>query len=267
MTHGTGRGASVRVTGGGRRLPRMASAAAAIVLLGAGATGSGDAAAGAMAPATGQGAAPSPATATRAPSPPSAALASPASSPMPDPAALEFAARTRAARKLTSKYDPYFRKYSKRYFGAAFDWRLFKAQGVAESELNPRAVSAVGARGLMQVMPATFAYIARSQSSFTSVDAPEWNIAAGILYDRDLWRRWEPAVAEGECFRFTFASYNAGDGTISRAANIARAAQLDPTKWTSVERVAPNVKRWRHEETLGYVRKIERTYEALRAIR
>lgn len=265
--HDRRRGSSVRVTGSVRRMPQMAAAAATVVLLEFGASGGGGATtAGAAPQATGQAAA-SPATAPRTPSTASAALATPASSPVPDPAALELAARTRAARKLTSRYDPYFRKYSKRYFGAAFDWRLFKAQGVAESELNPRAVSPVGARGLMQVMPATFAYIARSQSSFTSVDAPEWNIAAGILYDRDLWRRWEPAVAEGECFRFTFASYNAGDGTISRAANIARAAQLDPTKWTSVEQVAPNVKRWRHEETLGYVRKIERTYEALRAIR
>ena len=181
--------------------------------------------------------------------------------------ALEFAARARAARKLTSKYDPIFRKYSKRYFGAGFDWRLFKAQGMAESELNPNAVSPVGARGLMQVMPATFAYIARSQGSFTHIDAPEWNIAAGILFDRDLWRLWEPTVADGECFRFTVASYNAGHGTISRAAGVAKAAQLDPTRWTSVAQVAPTVRRWRHAETLGYVRKIERTYEVLKTIR
>ena len=33
------------------------------------------------------------------------------------------------------KYDPYFSKYSKRYFGPGFDWRHFKAQAVAESRL------------------------------------------------------------------------------------------------------------------------------------
>ena len=34
------------------------------------------------------------------------------------------------------KYDKYFSKYSKRYFGPAFDWRYFKAQAVAESPLE-----------------------------------------------------------------------------------------------------------------------------------
>ena len=182
-------------------------------------------------------------------------------------AAIELAARARVARKLTGKYDPWFRKYSKRYFGANFDWKLFKAQGVAESELNPNAVSPVGARGLMQVMPATFAAIASHQRGWTSIDSPEWNIATGIIFDRDLWRRWEPDVAPGECARFAFASYNAGDGTISRAVGVARGAQLDPTVWTSVVKVAPTVKRWRHQETLGYVRKIEGTYQVLKTVR
>ena len=119
----------------------------------------------------------------------------------------------------------------------------------------------------MQVMPATFTLIAAHKSDWSSIDAPEWNIAAGIIFDRDLWRRWEPDVAPGECARFTFASYNAGDGTISRAVGVARGARLDPTIWTSVAQVAPTVKRWRHQETLGYVKKIEETYEALKSAR
>ena len=47
----------------------------------------------------------------------------------------------------------------------------------------------------------------------------------------------------------------------------ARRARLDPTIWTSVAQVAPTVKRWRHQETLGYVKKIEETYEALKSAR
>lgn len=180
-------------------------------------------------------------------------------------AALERAAHARAAARLTGRYDPWFRKYAKRYFGIGFDWRWFKAQGVAESELNPRALSPVGARGLMQVMPATFNLLKAHRSILVSIDAPESNIAAGILYDRDLWRLWEPAVPLAECPRFTFGSYNAGDGTISRAAGIARATKLDHTRWESIERVAPTVPRWRYRETVGYVRKIESTYGDLRA--
>ncbi len=37
------------------------------------------------------------------------------------------------------RYDPYFSKYTKRYFGPAFDWTRFKAQAIAESNLNPDA--------------------------------------------------------------------------------------------------------------------------------
>ena len=29
------------------------------------------------------------------------------------------------------RYDQTFRKYSKRYFGVGFDWRVFKAQAMA----------------------------------------------------------------------------------------------------------------------------------------
>ena len=33
----------------------------------------------------------------------------------------------------TERYDDSFRKYSKRYFGPGFDWRLFKAQEMAKA--------------------------------------------------------------------------------------------------------------------------------------
>ena len=64
------------------------------------------------------------------------------------------------------RYDDIFRKYSKRFFGPAFDWHYFKAQGLAESGLDPKARSPVGARGVMQLMPGTYAMIknARSES-------------------------------------------------------------------------------------------------------
>ena len=49
----------------------------------------------------------------------------------------------------TSRYDEVFSKYTKRFFGAGFDWRVFKAQGLAESNLNPESRSWVGAIGIM----------------------------------------------------------------------------------------------------------------------
>jgi membrane-bound lytic murein transglycosylase MltF len=173
----------------------------------------------------------------------------------------------RTLRRDSARYDEYFRKYAKRYFGIGFDWRLFKAQGMAESQLNPTARSWVGARGIMQLMPSTFAAIQSRRPEFQSIDDPEWNIAAGIMHNRYLWRRWERDVAEAERHHFMFGSYNAGDGTIARARGAASAAQLDNARWHSIEQVAPKVQRWRYRETLGYVRKIDSNYAKLRATR
>ena len=163
------------------------------------------------------------------------------------------------------EYDEHFRKYSKRFFGVAYDWRLFKAQGMAESDLRPDAKSWVGARGIMQLMPSTFKMISSKQPTFTSIDDPEFNIAAGIMHDRYLWRLWEKEVPEDERLRFMFASYNAGEGTIKRAHAAALNARLDHDRWATIEQLAPNVQRWRYRETLGYVRKIESNWERMKA--
>jgi membrane-bound lytic murein transglycosylase F len=170
--------------------------------------------------------------------------------------ALDAAARERQARREVTRYDPIFQKYAKRYFGAGTDWRWFKAQGMAESDLTPTARSRVGARGIMQLMPSTYGQIKSALPRFGAIDDPEWNIAAGILHDRDLWTLWGRDVPETERWAFMFASYNAGEGTIMRARRTAAAAKLDHSRWPAIEMVAPKVERWRYSETLGYVRTI-----------
>jgi hypothetical protein len=62
-----------------------------------------------------------------------------------------------------------------------------------------------------------------------------------------------------------FGSYNAGEGTISRATAAAHAKQLDEMRWPNIEIVAPEVPRWRYRETLGYVKKIAMYYGVMRA--
>ena len=160
------------------------------------------------------------------------------------------------------RYDDTFRKYSKRYFGIGFDWRLFKAQGMAESGLDSTAVSRVGARGVMQLMPTTFREIASRNPDLRRIDDPEWNIAAAIWYDRSLWRQWESDSVTSDRREFMLASYNAGRGTLRNAQDAATAEHLDPRIWPSIETVAPRVRRWRHEETLSYVQRIVRTLGA-----
>jgi len=160
------------------------------------------------------------------------------------------------SRQAADRYDDTFRKYTKRQFGPGFDWRIFKAQGMAESNLDSAARSHVGARGVMQLMPDTFREIASKNPELERIDDPEMNIAAGIAYDRTLWVRWERDSVDVDRTRFVFASYNAGRGTLLNAQKSARAAALDPRLWPSIEVVAPKVPRWRHTETMGYVRRI-----------
>jgi len=155
------------------------------------------------------------------------------------------------------RYDPFFRKYTKRFFGPAFDWRPFKAQGMAESGLDTAARSRTGARGIMQLMPSTFEAIQSKAPDLVSIDDPEWNIAAGIRHNRALWRLWDSAATTVDQRQFMFASYNAGRSTILRAQRVARASKLDPHLWPSIEAVAVRVRRWRQRETLRYLRTIE----------
>jgi soluble lytic murein transglycosylase-like protein len=171
-------------------------------------------------------------------------------------AKLDAVARERQSARESKRFDAIFQKYAKRYFGAGTDWRWFKAQGMAESDLTPTARSRVGARGIMQLMPSTYGQIKSALPRFGAIDDPEWNIAAGILHDRDLWTLWGKDVPEEERWAFMFASYNAGEGTIMRARRTAAAERLDQSRWPAIERIAPKVERWRYSETLGYVRTI-----------
>jgi membrane-bound lytic murein transglycosylase F len=189
----------------------------------------------------------------------------PAATPAPAAGALDRATARRNSRHDNTRYDAFFRKYSKRYFGIGFDWQYFKAQGMAESELSATARSNVGARGVMQLMPSTFQEIQTKRPEFESIDDAEWNIAAGIMHDRYLWKLWEPVGPDSDRTKFMFGSYNAGEGTIGRATAAAHARQLDEMRWPNIELVAPQVPRWRYRETLGYVKKIDENYGTLRS--
>ena len=138
---------------------------------------------------------------------------------------------------------------------------------MAESQLVPTAASRAGARGLMQLMPSTFREVASKNPEFQSIDDPTWNIAAGICYDRQLWGRWSEGLVELERTRFVLGSYNAGRATLLRARSLAEQRRLDVAQWASIRVVAPEVPKWRHTETLGYVDKIETNLQWLCAPR
>ena len=163
------------------------------------------------------------------------------------------------------KYDRYFSKYSKRFFGPGFDWRYFKAQAVAESRLKASAASRVGAVGIMQIMPGTFTEIIQKNPSIKGTRAqPRWNIAAGIYYDRSLWNLWKAERPFFDRINFMFGSYNAGKGSILKAQKVAENKGLNPNLWISIEPALPLVTGQRSKETIGYVRKITSIKEVLK---
>lgn len=164
--------------------------------------------------------------------------------------------------KWTKKYDAYFRKYTKRYFGVGFDYRWFKAQAIAESALNKDAKSWVGAKGLMQIMPKTFEEIRKKNPDFKHVLRPRWNIAAGIFYDRKMFKFWKSDRSFIDKISFAFASYNAGVGNILKGQK--RCQKLkggNCNLWKNIEPHGVNVKTWRHKETIHYIKKIFKLME------
>ena len=163
------------------------------------------------------------------------------------------------------KFDPYFSKYAKRYFGPGFDWRHFKAQAVAESRLKAEAKSHVGAVGVMQIMPRTFEEIQKKNPAIKGTRAqPRWNIAAGIYYDRRLWNTWKAKRPFQDRVNFMFGSYNAGKMNIIKAQKLAEESGTNPNLWESIESKLPSVTGKKSRETIGYIKKIEKIREVLR---
>ena len=84
------------------------------------------------------------------------------------------------------------------------DSALVKAIILAESGYNPRAVSKVGARGLMQLMPRT----AKSLGVTDSFN-PEHNINAGVRYFKKLLNQFGDV-------KLALAAYNAGGRNVRK---------------------------------------------------
>jgi len=147
-----------------------------------------------------------------------------------------------------------FRKYAQRY---DMDYLLMMAQGYQESRLDQQAKSAVGAIGVMQVMPAT-----GKDMNTGDIAQLEPNIHAGVKYIRfvqDQFFRDEPMDALNKTL-FSFAAYNAGPGRIQQLRAAAAKRGLNPNVWmNNVELLAAQKI---GAETVTYVSNIYKYYIA-----
>jgi soluble lytic murein transglycosylase-like protein len=129
--------------------------------------------------------------------------------------------------KDSGNYDSLISEFSKKY---QVDFALIKAIIRTESGFNPRAVSRKGAKGLMQLMPAT-----AQRMNVSNVFNPRDNIEGGVRYFKYLLSLFNNDL------RLSLAAYNAGENLVSE-----------------LRTIPP------YRETVDYVRKVLNHYQSYR---
>jgi soluble lytic murein transglycosylase-like protein len=127
----------------------------------------------------------------------------------------------------SNQYDSLISEFSKKY---QVDFALIKAVIRAESGFNPHAVSRKGAKGLMQLMPAT-----ASRVNVSDIFNPRDNIEGGVRYLKYLLSLFNDDL------RLSLAAYNAGENIVAE-----------------VRSIPP------YRETVDYVRKVLSYYQSYR---
>ena len=129
------------------------------------------------------------------------------------------------AKGQISIYDHLFKIYSQQ---CSWDWRLLAAQAYQESAFDPRAVSWMGAMGLMQLMPSTARRVGVAESE---VFDPDCNIRGAVRLIRTLDSHYSFITNRDERINFILAAYNAGAGHVDDARRIAQKYGRNPNVW------------------------------------
>jgi len=178
------------------------------------------------------------------------------------------------------RYDRWFEDYTFIHFAGQVSPRYPKAVAIAESALNPEAMSWVGARGLMQFMPATWTDVAPEPwRSFGALN-PEAAIYVGCKYLAWQFSKFKKADTKLQRKAFASAGYNSGLGNVLKARAVCREREeyLDfpdrvvpmmccPEIWD-----APHVSDFLvtcpscQEETRGYIVRIRRWENRMAAV-
>lgn len=114
--------------------------------------------------------------------------------------------RTKAGQRRVKTYMPYIEEMALRY---DIDPKLIQAVIATESCYDHKAVSRVGAQGLMQLMPAT-----ASELGVRNAFDPKQNISGGARYLRQMLDTFNQDE------RLALAAYNAGPNAVKKHGGI-----------------------------------------------
>lgn len=161
-----------------------------------------------------------------------------------------------------SQYDQLLKKNADRI---NWDWRLLASLVYQESKFDPSAQSWAGAKGLMQMMPAT-----AKEMGVKNINDPNESIKGGAKYLKQIFDNFIHIQDSVQRIKFTLASYNCGYYHVLDAQTLAEKENLNPNKWDDhVEKMilALSYPKNYNKESVkyGYVRGIE-PYKYVRQI-
>lgn len=163
-----------------------------------------------------------------------------------------------SANAWDSTYDKAIKSAAETYWPGV-PWKLWKAQLYQESRLDPRAKSPVGARGIAQFMPATWAEVAK-ELAITDADPtnPDQAIVAGAYYMMEQRLFWGKAL-DPDRHKLAAASYNAGAGNIRKAWRICN----ETYTWVATQPCLVQVTGRHSVETTTYIQRIWKYWTAM----
>jgi len=132
-----------------------------------------------------------------------------------------------AAAGRISEYDALFQRNAT---SLGWDWRLLAAQCYQESGFDPKAVSWAGAKGLMQLMPAT-----ASLMEVSDVFDANANIEGAVRYLRQLDRSFSDISPQSARIPYVLAAYNGGANHVRDAMALTQHQGGNPRIWRDVE--------------------------------
>lgn len=139
-----------------------------------------------------------------------------------------------------------------------------------ESAFNPNALSRVGAKGLMQLMPKTDIWLDGDTDGYN----PDGNLDNGcrmLDWLTKYWRKKYPVLNNDhgiDFWRLVWAGYNAGPGNMSRTINLALKEVKSEAFSFDVWRIyLPQITGNSSKETINYVIKIEKAWKKYKKIK